>query len=147
MTEPVSGTWQIVASSLPFWRSRSAPAVSYLPLPDGRILDAVTYRRSGRDKLVLGVDQPAADGFFEWRGLQHVTRLTTSRWRVVAVDESAADAADRWAVTAFEKTLFTPAGVDIYCRSRDLSSAARAAAVAALADAGLGHHRLDDTSA
>lgn len=146
MTDPVSGTWQIVASSLPFWRSRSAPAVSYLPLPDGRVLDAVTYVRGGRDKLVLGVDT-RTDAGFEWRGLQHVTRLTTSRWQVIASDETAGDPADRWAVTAFDKTLFTPAGVDIYCRARDISPVARAAATAALAAAGLAHHPLADTSA
>lgn len=99
MPEPTNGTWQIVATSLPFWKSRSAPAVTYAALPDGRILDAVTYLRNGRSRLVLGVDSPDDDGFV-WRGLQLVTRFTTSRWRVVASDETAAHAAAVSAIAA-----------------------------------------------
>lgn len=141
MADPINGTWHIVATSLLFWKSRSAPAVTYAPLPDGRILDAVTYVRDGKERLVLGVDERDGTGFV-WRGLQLVTTWTTSRWRVVAADETASAVEDRWAVTAFEKTMFTPAGVDIYCRARVISPAAREAAGAALAAAGLGHHEL-----
>ena len=107
------------SSSAPACRSGArgqSPSVTYADLPDGRVLDAVHYRKGGRDRLVLGADTVVGDGF-RWRGLTPLTRLTSSRWRVVAVDEEAAEPADRWAVTAFEKTLFTPAGVDVYCRA------------------------------
>ena len=130
--DPVTGTWHIVETTLPFWRRRTSPSVSYLPLPDGRVLDAVHYRSRGSGRLVLGADTPAPDGGFVWRGLTPLTRLTSSRWRVVAADESAADPGGRWAVTAFEKTVFTPAGVDVYCRGEVISAAGRSAAVAAL---------------
>ncbi len=130
-SEAVSGTWFIVATSLPFWRSRSSPSVTYAELPDGRVLDAVHYRRSGRDRLVLGADTPVDVGF-RWRGLTPLTRLTSSRWHVVASDESAADPGGRWAVTAFDKTLFTPAGVDVYCRAEGITVDAMAAARATL---------------
>jgi len=126
-SDAVSGTWFIVATSLPFWRSRSAPSVTYAALPDGRVLDAVHYRKGGRDRLVLGADTEVGDGF-RWRGLTPFTRLTSSQWRVVDVDESADDPAECWAVTAFEKTLFTPAGVDVYCRAEGIAPAAMAAA-------------------
>ncbi len=132
VADPVTGTWHIVETSLPFWRRRTSPSVSYLPLPDGRVLDVVHYRSRGSGRLVLGADRPAPDGGFVWRGLTPLTRLISSHWRVVAADESAAEAGGRWAVTAFEKTLFTPAGVDIYCRGEAISVAARTAAVAAL---------------
>ena len=48
------------------------------------------------------------------------------------MDEEAEDRADRWAVTAFERTLFTPAGVDVYCRAEGISETAMAAARASL---------------
>ncbi|MBB6626397.1 hypothetical protein H5V45_03585 [Nocardioides sp. KIGAM211] len=135
---PVSGTWFVVATSLPFWRRRSAPGVTYAPLPDGRVLDAVHYRSRGADRLVLGADTPAPDGTWHWRGLTPLTRLTSSTWRVLAFDEDPPEAWGRWAVTAFEKTLFTPAGVDVYCRAERIGDEARAAAIAALgADPGL----------
>lgn len=129
VADPVDGTWHIVATSLPFWRKRSDPAVTYAGLPDGRVLDAVTYRAGDRDRILLGADTRDGDGFV-WRGLTPLTRLTSSRWRVVSSDEAAEDPAGRWAVTSFEKTLFTPAGVDVYCRAPRISDDARAAAYA-----------------
>ena len=130
-SEGVAGTWFIVETSLPFWRHRSAPSVTYADLPDGRVLDAVHYRTRGRDRLVLGADTRVSDGF-RWRGLTPLTRLTSSRWRIVALDERAESPGDRWAVTAFEKTLFTPAGVDVYCRAEQISEASLATARASL---------------
>jgi hypothetical protein len=128
----LDGTWHIVATSLPFWRSRQAPSVTYTPLPDGRILDVVHYTTRGRSRLVIGADT-LVDGGYHWRGLTPLTRLTSSRWRVVAEDQGASDPAAQWAVTAFEKTLFTPAGVDVYCRARAIDPAASEAARAAIA--------------
>ena len=63
--DPVTGTWHIVETTLPFWRRRTSPSVSYLPLPDGRVLDAVHYRSRGSGRLVLGADTPAPDGALE----------------------------------------------------------------------------------
>ncbi len=130
-SDAVCGTWFIVATSLPFWRSRTSPSVTYADLPDGRVLDAVHYRSGGKDRIVLGADTPVADGF-RWRGLTPLTRLTSSRWQVVANDESAAEPSGRWAVTSFEKTLFTPAGVDVYCRAESIAPDAMTAARATL---------------
>ncbi|GAA1769012.1 hypothetical protein GCM10009795_014080 [Nocardioides hankookensis] len=129
--DPLDGTWHIVSTSLPFWRSRVAPSVTYSPLPDGRVLDVVQYTARGRVRLVVGADSRVADGY-HWRGLTPLTRLTSSRWRVVAADESAPEPTAQWAVTAFEKTLFTPAGVDVYCRATTIDPPAHDAALAAL---------------
>lgn len=130
--DAVEGTWHVVATSLPFWRSRQSPSVTYTPLPDGRILDVVHYTSRGRGRLVIGADT-VVEGGYHWRGLTPLTRLTSSRWRVVAADESAASLDGRWAVTAFEKTLFTPAGIDVYCRAPAIDPAASDAARAAIA--------------
>lgn len=106
----MDGTWYVVRTSLPFWRTRTDPAISYTPLPDGRVTDTVTYRRSGRDKIVVGIDTPV-DGGWVWRGLGPVTRRTTSNWRFVAGGDQ------DWAVSYFARTLFTPFGIDIVWRS------------------------------
>lgn len=83
----MNGTWYVVRTSLQFWRTRTDPAISYTALPDGRVTDTVTYRRAGRDKIVIGVDSHVSDvtgdGWI-WRGLGAVTRWTTSRWRMLA---------------------------------------------------------------
>ena len=130
--EPVSGTWFIVATSLPFWRRRTDPAVTYAPLPDGRVLDAVTYRSRGRTRTVLGADtrDDAVPDGWSWRGLTPLTRLTSSRWRVVASGSTGDGPEHAWAVTSFERTVFTPAGVDVYCRAPAMAAPAREAAYA-----------------
>ncbi|GAA4812104.1 hypothetical protein ACFQ0K_04525 [Nocardioides caeni] len=104
----LSGTWYVVRTSLPFWRRRSDPAIGYTPLPDGRVTDTVTYRRRGRERMVLGVDTPTGPGTWQWRGVG-ATRLLTSRWQVLAHEEP-------WLVTLFERTPFTAAGVDVCWR-------------------------------
>ena len=111
----VSGTWYVVRTTLPFWRTRQNPSVTYAPLPDGRVADTVRYtRRGGGVRLVHGVDEPCGDGDWRWRGVTPLTRLTSSRWRVL-------DATDEWAVTHFDRTLFTPEGWDVYARTASLS--------------------------
>jgi len=133
VTDPVSGTWFIVATSLPFWRRRTDPAVTYAPLPDGRVLDAVTYRSRGRSRVVLGADtrDGSVEGGWSWRGLTPLTRLTGSRWRVVASGTTGDGPDHVWAVTSFERTLFAPAGTDVYCRAPRISPEARELAYAA----------------
>ncbi|WP_154793323.1 hypothetical protein [Occultella kanbiaonis] len=126
MTETVTGTWFVVRTSLPFWRHRRDPRISYLSLPDGRVLDAVRYTRRGRERWVLGIDLPVPGGGYRWRGLGSLTRLTSSMWRVVHAEED-------WAVTYFARTLFTPAGVDVYARGPTLGSRAERSALAQIA--------------
>ncbi len=123
--ETVSGTWYVVRTSLSFWRRRTDPSVTYAPLPDGRVVDTVRYLSRGRPRLVVGVDVPDGEGWV-WRGITPLTRLTSSRWQVV-------EAQDEWALTHFEKTLFTPEGWDVYCRAPQVSASSEEALRAALA--------------
>lgn len=123
--ETVSGTWYVVRTSLPFWRRRTDPSVTYAPLPDGRVVDTVRYLSRGRPKLVVGVDVPDGEEWV-WRGITPLTRLTSSRWQVV-------QAQDEWALTHFEKTLFTPEGWDVYCRAPQVTASSEEALHKALA--------------
>ena len=52
---------------------------------------------------------------FKWRGRGWLA-IATSRWRVLGCSADVEDPARAWAVTYFEKTLFTPAGLDVYAR-------------------------------
>ncbi|WP_155297748.1 hypothetical protein [Deinococcus kurensis] len=115
MTEAVlSGTWFVVRTSLPLWRARDNPSVTYAPLPDGRVVDTVRFTRRGRPGLIVGLDSPLPGGGWAWRGVSLLTRFTVSRWQVLA-------AGDGWAVTVFERTPFTPAGLDVYARAPELT--------------------------
>lgn len=112
--EVLKGTWFIAQTSLPMWRKRQQPSVTYAPLPDGRVLDTVQFWQGGRSHLIMGVDSAQVDGSYHWRGLSLLTRLVVSRWRVLA-------AGDGWAITHFSRTPFTPAGVDVYSRTPTLT--------------------------
>ncbi|KAG9095385.1 hypothetical protein FS749_010543 [Ceratobasidium sp. UAMH 11750] len=131
------GKWHVVQSTLPLWKSRCDVTITYTPLvsaapsttPDSdpiRFDDIVEYRSrssspgSSRSKVV-GVDtlQPAPSGApegyrpaasYHWRG-KGLLKIASSQWQVLGYDERAG-----WAVTYFSKTLFTPAGLDVYVR-------------------------------
>lgn len=122
----VAGTWFVVRTSLPFWRTRDDPTVTYTPLPDGRVVDTVRYTRRGKVRLVHGLDEPTPDGGWKWRGVTPLTRLASSRWRVLHGEEE-------WAVTHVDRTLFTPEGWDVYARAPTLAAEDQARATVVLA--------------
>lgn len=54
---------------------------------------------------------------YKWRGKGWLV-ITSSRWQVLGCSRDVSPAnAQAWAVTYFEKTLFTPAGLDVYART------------------------------
>ncbi|WP_413319051.1 hypothetical protein AA0Z99_02230 [Agrococcus sp. 1P02AA] len=107
--EMLQGTWHVVASSLGMWQRRSEPSITYAPLPDGRISDTVLSRGRGGWSTIVGIDERQPDGSLVWRGLQPLTLLVRSRWRVLLHDEPLA-------AIRFERTPFTEAGIDILAR-------------------------------
>lgn len=117
--EMLQGTWHVVASSLGMWQRRSEPSITYAPLPDGRISDTVLSRGRRGWSTIVGIDALQPDGSLVWRGVQPLTLLVRSRWRVLLHDEP-------FAAIRFERTPFTEAGIDIL--SRDASAGADAVA-------------------
>lgn len=118
MTTELTGTWYIVRTSLALWRRRAAPALTYAPLPDGSVLDATTYRRRGRTRRIIGVDTPDGDGGWVWRGVEPLTLVARSRWRVIESADS--DSIETgWMIIHFSRTPFTAEGVDLCLRSPD----------------------------
>jgi hypothetical protein len=87
--------------------------------------DHVQYQKIGHEKVnhVRGISRPVdlagvEHGLaFSWRG-KGLLMIATSDWEILGWgQDDQADPASQWAVTYFGKTLFTPAGIDIYSRS------------------------------
>ena len=72
----------------------------------------------GVDKLVAPEGKPSVR--FKWRGRGWLV-VASSRWQLLGYGNGSAEGDDdpAWAVTFFEQTLFTPAGIDIYARTSD----------------------------
>ncbi|KAH8089148.1 hypothetical protein HD553DRAFT_305260 [Filobasidium floriforme] len=121
------GKWHVVWSTLPLWNDKKDVTITYKSLPsDGekrKFDDLVEYRKQSASSdsapsTVLGVDtlntsSTSHGAAFDWRGKGWLM-IATSHWQVLGYDPAPEP---QWAVTYFSKTLFTPAGVDIYLRS------------------------------
>lgn len=103
-----------------------------------RLDDLVEYQGLGSEKVktVTGVDTASFagqgnTGIWDWRGKGWL-KIASSHWEVIgwggssSSSESSAEGevagageGPAWAVTYFEKTLFTPAGIDVYSRTKE----------------------------
>lgn len=147
--EWLSGTWHVTHSTLPMWKSARNVRITYTILPPPtpsststststsplpplpQLDDLVEYQKlSGgeRWKKIEGIDTPAPKreggggrngegegGEWNWRGKGWL-KVASSHWEVLGwgdLDEN------QWVVTYFGKTLFTPAGVDVYTRRKE----------------------------
>ncbi|KAK8107909.1 uncharacterized protein PG998_009922 [Apiospora kogelbergensis] len=142
-------TWSVTHSTLPMWRSARNVRITYKPLPtatpaETHIDDLVEYEKankSGAYKTVAGVDKPdpTVPASWNWRGKGWLV-IASSHWEVLGWGERPLTSAsapgggvERWAVTWFAATLFTPEGVDIYTdRPEGLSTETLAGITAAL---------------
>nr|KIR87733.1 hypothetical protein I308_01760 [Cryptococcus tetragattii IND107] len=144
------GKWDVVWSTLPMWKDKKDVTITYTPTSrryETRIVefeDLVEYRArsstdgsktytsecqnkesSGRanDIAVRGTDilSPASNGAtFDWKG-KGLLFFVHSHWEVLGYGKDVEQGLE-WAVTYFSKTLFTPAGIDIYIRTIPFSS-------------------------
>ncbi|KAJ9623837.1 hypothetical protein H2204_011023 [Knufia peltigerae] len=115
------GKWYVTHSTLPMWKSNRDVTITYTPLENNVDVldDLVEYRPKNnpqRRKTVQGYDTPSADvsAAYGWRGKGWL-KIASSKWQVLGYGEE--DQA--WCVTYFEKTLFTPAGIDVYSRRKE----------------------------
>ncbi|KAK8219683.1 hypothetical protein M8818_000657 [Zalaria obscura] len=127
------GTWHVTHSTLPMWKSKRNVRISYTPLPPStpsvsaehtdRLDDIVTYQGLSGTKVheVHGVDKASSESrdSWDWRGKGWLM-IASSHWEVLGWGQEQATQdgkPNNWAVTYFAKTLFTPAGIDIYSSS------------------------------
>ncbi|KAF1357518.1 hypothetical protein EJ07DRAFT_78694, partial [Lizonia empirigonia] len=137
-------SWNVTHSTLPMWKKFRNVRITYTALstPNGgatHLDDTVTYQPLSRSKskisTVRGVDKPddstsstsstqpphdfLASACYTWRGRGWLM-IATSRWEILGWGDEPAtgntDTGNSWVVTYFAKTLFTPAGVDVYSR-------------------------------
>lgn len=122
------------------WKSKRNVRITYTPLPPSstsknnteetdRLDDLVEYQTLDSPKLhtVRGVDKASLDSSdnggknsndaWDWRGKGWLM-IASSHWEVLGWADGGGETVtgDTWAVTFFAKTLFTPAGVDVYSR-------------------------------
>jgi len=113
------GKWYVTHSTLPMWKSNRNVTITYTPLPNNvEVLDdLVEYQplKSNKHKKVEGYDTPDAKvcAAYSWRG-KGLLKIASSHWQVLGYGGED----DGWCVTYFQKTLFTPAGIDIYARRK-----------------------------
>jgi hypothetical protein len=108
------GTWAVRSTNFPMWltRERLSPRFSYDLVSENPLTlrDDVSYTTADKgEKHILGVDKWAHDGFV-WRG-KGLLKLVTSRWTISGISDDKTVVAIR-----FQKSLFTPAGIDIIVR-------------------------------
>lgn len=124
----LSETWHVTHSTLPLWKGKRNVRIQYTPLEPSspsipkdqtdRMDDLVSYQSAKGEKVstVEGVDKAASDsrGEWDWRGKGWL-KIASSHWEVMGWGEEQ-ETGNKWVVTIFAKTLFTPAGIDIYSR-------------------------------
>lgn len=129
----MQGTWHVTHSTLPMWKSKRNVKITYTPLPAStpgtpveetdRLDDVVSYQGLDSDKVhtVHGVDKASGGSgvtdTWDWRGKGWLM-IASSHWEVLGWADNGAEQ-DSWVVTYFAKTLFTPAGIDIYSRRKE----------------------------
>jgi len=101
------------------WKSNQNVVITYTPAEGntGGIHDLVTYNplNSSKQKTVKGFDAPDAHtpAKYQWRGNGWL-KIASSEWEVLGYGEEEGG----WVVTFFQKTLFTPAGIDVYAKRK-----------------------------
>ncbi|KAG8954663.1 histidinolphosphatase [Tulasnella sp. 424] len=140
--ERLMESWAVVASTLPLWKNRKNVTITYQPKEGGGaasdFLDIIEFNNVKSDPKkpptkIVGADKnenPTAletddsqsseenAAKFKWRGKGPLA-ISSSKWQILGyfLAEDPARRDEDWVVTYFGKTLFTPAGLDIYVRS------------------------------
>ena len=124
--EWLEGTWSVTHSTLSMWRKAKNVRITYKIIPastpGGPVLldDTVESVPTARTllpqpKAIRGIDTPDGDGAWAWRG-KGLLKIASSRWEVLGWGEREGE---RWVVTWFAPSMFTPAGVDIYSSRKE----------------------------
>lgn len=119
--EWLEGTWSVTHSTLPMWEKAKNVRITYRIIqpstPNGPVLldDEVCSEPTQRTllpqpKSIKGIDTPDGNGAWNWRGKGWL-KIASSHWEVLGWGEMDGE---RWVVTWFAPSLFTPAGLDIY---------------------------------
>lgn len=110
LQQVLPGRWTVKATNFPMWLSgeRREPTFEYVVLRDDPLTlgDEVTYTEpNGKTKSIRGVDRWNGTGFtWKMNGLRGL--IVKSRWQVAGIRQGLV-------VLRFDKSLVSPAGVDV----------------------------------
>jgi hypothetical protein len=124
--EWLQGTWSVTHSTLPMWRKAKNVRITYKIIPptdpSGPTLldDVVSSEPTERTllpqpKSIRGVDTPDGEGAWNWRGRGWL-KIASSHWELLGWGQRGDE---KWVVTWFAPSMFTPAGVDIYSSEKE----------------------------
>lgn len=124
--EWLEGTWSVTHSTLPMWRKAKNVRITYKIIPPANVSsltlldDEVTSEPIARSllpqpKSIRGIDTPDGEGAWNWRGRGWL-KIASSHWELLGWGERGGE---KWAVTWFAPSMFTPAGVDIYSSEKE----------------------------
>ena len=115
------------------WRSKRNVRIQYTLLPPSspdiskdntdRIDDLVSYQSEIGTKVstVKGIDKASGSGDnrgeWDWRGKGWL-KIAGSHWEILGWGEEEHNN-NKWVVITFAKTMFTPAGVDVFSKARE----------------------------
>lgn len=82
----MEGSWFVMGTSLPFWKDRTNPKITYELLEDGTIKDTVAYGKKYSEK-VLGIDKQDKDvpNVFHWKGDEWYSAYLSSHWCILGL--------------------------------------------------------------
>ncbi|TVY19733.1 hypothetical protein LARI1_G003872 [Lachnellula arida] len=132
--EWLKGTWSVTHSTLPMWKKAKNVRITYTLIPPSTpggptLLDDVVSNKPIKKGLlpsmeeIRGIDYPCDENGDEikdaanaaqwhWKGKGWLKIAGGSRWEVLGWGEKGEE---RWVVTWFAASRFTPAGIDVYC--------------------------------
>jgi hypothetical protein len=131
MLKTLPGTWHLIYSSFPMWRKEGMKDVTFnytLSEYNGKrgLLDEVKYFINGKLKSIKGIDTPDENDLttYKWRG-KGLLMIASSRWKL-----EWADTTENCIVISFERSIFSPAGVDVLTKTKGASDKILGAALA-----------------
>ena len=101
------------------WKKSRNVTITYTPLEGspGAWDNLVSYQPldSDKNKTVHGLEHPDPEvpAKWKWRG-KGLLMVASSQWEILGYGEEEGG----WAVIFFQKTLFTPAGIDVLARPK-----------------------------
>ncbi|MFK7784676.1 MAG: hypothetical protein AB8B56_06165 [Crocinitomicaceae bacterium] len=118
----LEGLWYVNQTNFPMWLkgNRTAPRLNYTiqtKRKDTVLFDRVNYIQNEKEKNIKGYDWALNENHtkFVWRG-KGLLRILKSKWEILYINLE-----EQWAITYFEKTLFTPEGYDVISKEETLS--------------------------
>lgn len=115
----IEGRWYLQYTGSPFWQDDDISLISFnfsvLHKGEDLVLeDKVEYRKNGKMRFRLGYDYPVEsfERTFKWKG-REINRFFRNRFEITILEQD-------YMVLFFEKTIISPASIDIVTRSKKI---------------------------